>query len=355
MKNIQINAQEKENSKTSQNLFTMALERAFSGVPQRSIDIVKKRYGIFDGAPKTLEDIGREFQITRERVRQIIKEVVKKVKTSKIDGISMDAKKKIEFTIKENDGIIKEEDILNILAGNDPVSKNTIRLLLELFDDFVAKDEDEIFEKHYHLNDFESEELLKAINAVKKILEQNGEVLKEEELYREFIKNESVSEIDKKKFLNYLKISKEIKPNSFGKWGLNHWAEISPRVAWQRAYLIMKEAGKPLHFTEIARLIDRYNISKKKAHPQTIHNELIKNEKFVLVGRGIYALAEWGYKKGTVKELIEDILRVSHMPLRRDEILEKISQMRQVKKSTILINLNNFFARIDKDKYAIRK
>src|SRR3989338_3204894 len=65
----------------------------------------------------------------------------------------MEEKKKIEFTIKENDGIIKEEDILNILAGNDPVSKNTIRLLLELFDDFVAKDEDEIFEKHYHLND----------------------------------------------------------------------------------------------------------------------------------------------------------------------------------------------------------
>lgn len=355
MKNIQINALERENNQTGENLFMEALGRAFSGVPQRSIDIVKKRYGVFDGVPKTLEDIGREFQITRERVRQIIKEVIKKVKSLKIDGISMDAKKKIEFTISENDGIIKEEDVLNILAGNDPISKNTIRLLLELFDDFVAKEEDEIFEKHYHLNDFESEELLKAINAVKKILEQNEETLKEEELHREFIKNGSVSEISRKKFLNYLKISKEIKPNSFGKWGLNHWAEISPRVAWQRAYLIMKETGKPLHFTEIARLIDRHNISKKKAHPQTIHNELIKNEKFVLVGRGIYALAEWGYKKGTVKELIEDILRVSHMPLRRDEILEKISQMRQVKKSTILINLNNFFARIDKDKYAIKK
>lgn len=355
MKNIQINALERENNQTDEELFIEAMERSFSGVPQRAVDIVKRRYGAFDGVPKTLEDIGREFQITRERVRQIIKEVIKKAKSAKIDGILMGAKKKIEFTINENDGIIKKEDILNVLAGDDLVSRNAVRLLLELFDDFVAKEEDETFEKHYHLNDFDYGNLLKLIDSVKKILEQNKETMKEEELHLKFLKNEGLREIGRKKFLNYLKISKKIKPNSFGKWGLNDWAEISPRVAWQRAYLIMKEIGKPLHFTEIARLIDRHNISKKKAHPQTIHNELIKNEKFVLVGRGIYALAEWGYKKGTVKELIENILKVSRMPLKRDEILKKISQMRQVKKTTVMINLNNFFARIDKDKYAIKK
>ena len=265
MKNIQIDALERENNQTGEKLFINALERIFSGVPQRSIDIVKKRYGVLDGVPKTLEDIGREFHITRERVRQILKEVIKKVKSLKIDGISIDAKKKIEFTINENDGIIKEEDILNILAENDWDSKNAIRLLLEDFGDFTIREEDEIFEKHYHSSDFDYENLLRVIDSVKKILEQNKETLKEEELHRKFLKNESVREIDRKKFLNYLKISKEIRSNSFGKWGLNHWAEISPRVAWQRAYLIMKEAGKPLHFTEIARLIDRHNISKKKA------------------------------------------------------------------------------------------
>jgi hypothetical protein len=109
------------------------------------------------------------------------------------------------------------------------------------------------------------------------------------------------------------------------------------------------------YFREIATLIDSYGLQKKRqSHPQTVHNELIKDKRFVLVGRGIYALSDWGYKRGTVKEVITDILRAAEKPLSREAVLAQVLEIRQVKKSTVIINLNTFFARIGKNAYTIK-
>ena len=147
-----------------------------------------------------------------------------------------------------------------------------------------------------------------------------------------------------------------IKKGNFGKWGLKKWDEISPKGTREKIYLILKETGRPLHFKEIAGLIDKYKLNKKKkSHPQTVHNELIRDKRFILVGRGIYALSEWGYKRGTVKEVIEDILMKNKEPMERETIIEKILEARKVKKSTVMINLNNFFERVGKNRYSIKK
>jgi DNA-directed RNA polymerase delta subunit len=152
-----------------------------------------------------------------------------------------------------------------------------------------------------------------------------------------------------------LEVSEEIKQNVFGKWGLAKWKEISPKGTREKAYLVLKETGKPLHFRDIAKKIDAYHLNKKKTHFQTVHNELIKDNNFVLVGRGIYALVEWGYKKGTVKDVIESILKQSQEPLSREAILEKVLEVRKVKSSTIIINLNNYFSKSEEGKYALKK
>ena len=122
---------------------------------------------------------------------------------------------------------------------------------------------------------------------------------------------------------------------------MTNWAEISPKGTREKVYVILKETKKPLHFTEIAELIDTYKLGARKAHPQTVHNELIKDDRFVLIGRGIYALAEWGYCEGTIKEVLKDILAKSKTPLKREDILSEVLKLRKVKKSTVLINLNN--------------
>ena len=152
-------------------------------------------------------------------------------------------------------------------------------------------------------------------------------------------------------FFNFLSVSKEIKQGVFEKWGIHNWKEISPKGVREKAHLIIKENNEPLHFRDVAKLIDKHKLSKKKTHPQTVHNELIKDEKFVLVGRGTYALREWGYQRGTVKDVITEILSNSTKPLHQDEVVEKVLSVRNVKKTTIIINLNKFFQRLDKQKY----
>jgi DNA-directed RNA polymerase delta subunit len=122
---------------------------------------------------------------------------------------------------------------------------------------------------------------------------------------------------------------------------------------------VLRSINKPLHFREIAHLIDKYGLGKhvsKKTHPQTVHNELIKDARFVLVGRGIYALAEWGYVPGTVQDVIRAILlEQGGAPMNREAIVARVLELRRVRKSTVIINLNTFFAKIGKDVYTEKR
>ena len=108
-----------------------------------------------------------------------------------------------------------------------------------------------------------------------------------------------------------------------------------------KAYLVLRKTGKPLHFTEITDLINQTQFDKKMAYPATIHNELILDDRYVLVGRGIYGLQEWGYKTGTVIDVIIDILKSSDQPLSKEEIVKKVLEQRIVRKSTIYLALTN--------------
>ena len=106
----------KSNSKFS---FYQALNSLLKGFSERSREIVKFRYGMTGNGPKTLEEIGKEYQITRERIRQIIKEVVRKIKKD-IDNPALgEAKREIEFTIESKNGIIKKDDLLHVLGKGD--------------------------------------------------------------------------------------------------------------------------------------------------------------------------------------------------------------------------------------------
>ena len=60
----------------------------------------------------------------------------------------------------------------------------------------------------------------------------------------------------------------------------------------------MRKHGSPMHFREATEAIAK--TFGKKVNDATCHNELIKDSRFVLVGRGLYALTEWGYKRHEV-------------------------------------------------------
>lgn len=159
---------------------------------------------------------------------------------------------------------------------------------------------------------------------------------------------------------SFLEISKQIKAGVDGRYGLRDWSEINPRGVKDKAYLIFKQEKRPLHFTEVTKLINSSELGKmlgQKALTQTVHNELIKDPRFVLVGRGLYALGEWGYQPGQVKDVISTILKESDKPLTREQILEKVLKQRVVKANTIFLNLNNkhLFLKNPDGKYQIRE
>ncbi|MFA5778300.1 MAG: winged helix-turn-helix domain-containing protein [Candidatus Paceibacterota bacterium] len=134
-------------------------------------------------------------------------------------------------------------------------------------------------------------------------------------------------------------MSKTVSKNPLGEWGKTSSPNIRTRGVKDYAFLVMRRHGSPMHFKEVADAISK--TFGKKTHYATCHNELIRDSRFILVGRGMYALAEWGYKTGIAREVIQDILKREGMPLSKDDVVTKVMKERYFKKNTILVNLAN--------------
>lgn len=336
-------------------LFSGALKQIVSGFSSRSQEIIFSRWGVFNSHSLTLEEIGKKYSITRERVRQVIREVLKKVREKKDDRIFVQIQEQVILALGANGGIMEEKNLLSALGKGQKSEEAAISFFLECMDDIVSNEIKGELAFSYALPEFDLGSWRTVKNAAIAVLKVQKKPLSVEELFGLLKTEKPTPELTEEIFAHYLQVSEEIRQNTFGKWGIAKWKEISPKGTREKAYLVLKEAAKPLHFRDIAKKIDQYQLNKKKTHAQTVHNELIKDKNFVLVGRGIYALVEWGYKSGTVKDVIEEILKKSAGPLNREEILAKVLEIRHVKKSTIVINLNNYFVKSKTGVYSIKK
>ncbi len=307
-------------------------------VSERSRDILVRRYGLEKKEKETLEFIGEGYQITRERVRQIEADAMKQIKkiTAKHQDFFDSFKEKIDSF-----GGLKREDLFISSLIEEKNDENCIVFLLNFSRDLFHIPETE---KTHSFWTNEKE----VICLVNKIVEDSYEKIKE--------KNHSISpeelnekeEISLEKLISSLEISKLIGRDGDDRFGLYEWPEINPRGIRDRAYLAVKKENKPLHFKKVTELIG------EGANSQTVHNELIKDPRFVLVGRGIYALAKWGYVPGEVKDVICSILK-EEGSLEKDEIVSRVFEQRVVKKNTIVQNLSNkkYFIRTPDGKYTL--
>ncbi|MDX9913113.1 MAG: HTH domain-containing protein [Candidatus Moranbacteria bacterium] len=344
----------KNSKKNKENLFFEEVVNSITkDVNERAIAMIADRFGFGKKNTKTLGQIGETYGITRERVRQIIKEAVSKVKhKSKSDDLFKEAEEKLSFAIKEKHGIISKKDLIKMMK-EDGRDENFISFILHCSDNFKIIEAEIDMEEVVTLHHFDLRFWKSVKEKAKDVLSKHNKALHANDFFDEFLKIHP--ELEKEMFFNFLKVSREIKQGVFEKWGIHNWKEISPKGVREKAHLVIREKNKPLHFREVAKLIDEYKLSKKKTHPQTVHNELIKDEKFVLVGRGTYALREWGYQRGTVKDVISEILTSSKKPLHQDEVIERVLSVRNVKKTTVIINLNKFFDKLDKQKYSLKE
>ena len=314
-------------------------------LPKKQKEVILRRFALSTRSRvkgETLESIGKDYGITRERVRQIEEDGISRIKPK-----LKKYQKVFQYFAKylKSNGNLKKEDILLNQLG---ISKfqNQIFFLLTISDQFKRFSENKELHSFWAINPDSSTLAQKFINSVCNKLNKVSQPLP----FKEAVSLVSFQPSQKKAAASFLEISKVIQKNPEGLFGLKNWPEINPRGVKDRAFLVFKKEEKPLHFTEVTNLIG-------SALPQTVHNELIKDPRFVLVGRGIYALKEWGYEEGDVKDVILKTLKESQKPMRKEEVLEKVLKQRLIKKNTILLNLSNrkYFLRDSQGKYTIRK
>lgn len=325
----------------------------------RDRQILMHRYGLEGYPTKTLAAIGNEQNLTRERVRQIEKDLMKHLKKagSKADNF-LRAKEFLMDIITEHGRIIAEENLLIYLNIDEEQEKNAIVFLLHLIEELEHFIHDN-YKKSWVSVLFNQDLLHKFAAESKRILDEHKRPLPTAEFLEHFKKTEfyqqNQNDLNDKIVVNFLELAVDIEKNVFGSWGLTYWKEITPKDVGDKAYLVMKYHAKPEHYSEITEMINRQKFDNRTAYKETVHNELIKDPRFILIGRGIYALSEWGYRPGVVADVIIDVLKAAGKPLTRDQIIEEVLKRRMVKKNTILVGLSNkkVFRKVGKNLYAL--
>jgi hypothetical protein len=309
------------------------------GLSPKTKDIFDRRFGVKTGTPETLEAIGKTLGITRERVRQIEEAGFNFVRKNNNDALNA-IYAEFDNYFTEQGGFKKEENILEELGGKK--QKPYVLFLLTLGEQFSKVCEKKDYNYFWSNIPNAQVKVKETLGSLVSQMQKIGKPVLIKDFYKEVASKQGLSE---PATLSYLEVSKRIQPNKEGVLGLVEWPEIKPRGVKDKAFLVFKRHGKPLHFTEVATLIDKldYNLPNagKKTYPQTVHNELIKDSRFVLVGRGTYALSEWGYVPGTIKDIITKVLKDSNQPMQKDELVKQVLAQRLVAKNTVLMNLNN--------------
>lgn len=317
---------------------------------EREREIIARRFGLYD-RKETLEQIGELLGITRERVRQLEKAILIRLKIAAEEGQVEIAKLEKEFIkhLSEMGRIARVKDLSTKLKTDaDARDHAHVAFVAELAPHLALVDENDHYHQSVGLSEHHDATAIKEkIDLVHKTIKKHGEPLTIEALHDQL-------DLEHPDNVRALARSSKHIANLKDKWGLTKWPTVNPKNIRDKIYAILSENGKPLHFSKVADSIKSSDFKRRDVTTQAIHNELIKDSRFVLIGRGIYALKEWGYSSGTVSDIITDILK-KEGPLHRDEIVRKVLKKRQVKETTILLNLQGKpqFKRVARATYGI--
>lgn len=318
---------------------------------EREREIIARRFGLYD-RKETLEQIGELLGITRERVRQLEKAIMIRLKIAAEEDLPHIAQlEKLLVRHLYDLGRVSRlsELTAKVSTTNTERDRAHIAFIAELSPRLAVVEEND----HYHysvgIKEHHDEKKIKVyVDQIVEAIKVHGQPLSTEELH------EKVDHDHPDHVRALASVSKDL-ANLKEKWGLGKWPTVNPKNIRDKIYVILQQSGKPMHFGDIAKAIKESDFKRKDVTTQAIHNELIKDNRFVLIGRGIYALKEWGFQKGTVADIITDILKKEGAPLHRDEIVKRVLKHRQVKETTILLNLQGKqrFKRVAKATYAL--
>lgn len=305
----------------------------FSDLQPRRKEILERRFGFKNQGGETLQAIGDDLGITRERVRQLINDSLGLIQETRSSYLQTPIQYFSDY-FRKNGDLRKEERIFEEFVPDKYKGYASFVLTIgPVFDKFNEND------SYYDFWSIDDSSVSKAKNLINTAI---GKLKKKKEPVQfDELKLMASKDLKDKFFVSYVEISKDIDQSPEGLFGLNSWPDINPKGVRDGAYLVLKRQRKPLHFFEITKRINELPFDRRKVLAESVHNELIRSPLFVLIGRGIYALKEWGYEPGTVRDMIVKVLKEAKRPLRKEDVIKKVLNQREVQENTIILNLQN--------------
>ncbi len=344
--------------KLSVNLQSL-LDDLFLVLTDKEATVIRRRFALQGHPKQTLEKIGKHFKVTRERIRQIesiaLSKLRRTVRTTKLNDVNEMAK----GILRIHGGVMREDElvsqVLRRLAGGSPdVDGAVLRLAYSIDTELAPSGTGGTFAPFWRVESLATDDISVIVDSIVKILKKRKSCMKRDELVSAVqALNLFGDRIPSRELIiSCLAVDERLKEIDEG-WGLTEWRFVRPRSIRDKVEIVLKKSGQPLHFMDIANRIREAHFDHKNVTVQAVHNELIRYPQFVLVGRGLYALKEWGYEPGTVADVIERILK-DKGPLSKREIIAEVAKQRTVKVGTISLNLQKmpYFVRVGRAVYA---
>ncbi len=335
--------------------FAKQIESFMLLLTQKEKFVIERRFNLDKKEKATLEEIGQHFSVTRERIRQIEKNAINKLKRNLENCNLFDIANIAYDEIVAAGGIIREDILISrLIVQKSEYSVEALQLILSIDKRFNRVPNTVAFHPYLKLVNYLQSELEGYCRLAVDFLNKNRNTVHIDELYNTVIV-EKKTEIEKPTFRSLIQIDKKIKLLEQDLVGLYEWRHINPRTLRDKIYFVLRQNREPMHFMDIANKIIESNFDKKKINLQAVHNELIRHEEFVLIGRGIYGLSEWGYKSGTVADVIASILKGKESMSQQD-IINEVLKQRKVKPITVILSLKNKdqFIRVGRKQYGLK-
>ena len=319
----------------------------------REREIISRRFGL-TGSKETLEQIGEMLSITRERVRQLEKAILIHLQIAAEENQISElapAEKILVRNLTEMGRVAKLSDLADKVYGRETTAAERagIYFIATFAKNLTVIEENDAYNSAVGIAEYgDAATIRKKIDEVVSVIKARKEPMTIDEL-------DHALDYEHPDHIKAIASISKLLATLNGTWGLAKWPSVNPRNIRDKIFVILENHKEPMHFSDIAKEIAESNFKRKNVTVQAIHNELIKDARFVLIGRGIYALSSWGYKKGTISDIIVSILEKSEKPMTREEIVKQVLKARKVKETTILLNLQNkeLFKKIDRNLYTL--
>ncbi len=341
---------------------TSSLNQVLQSVSEKEKVVICSRIGL-NGDKKTLQEIGNNFKpsITRERVRQIEASGIEKIgRVIRSSDLWVFQEKAIEI-LKIHGGVLTKDNLVNALIKENDLDSALNPSVLEIIvqaEKQINKSKPKLgYRTYFYLDDINVKMISEIQKESVKALKKKKDVIEDRLLFSIAYRNlqQKYANLDFILVNSLWDIFEDIVKWEGNLVWLTKWKILNPKTLKDKAIYVMKKEKIPMHFIGISNKITEYLGEKVKV--STIHNELIRNNDFVLIGRWIYALKEWWFKSGTVLDVIIDIMKESSEAMKTEDIITNVLKVRNVKNATIYMNLQNkkYIERVWRNYYQLKK